>query len=163
MVLPCRRRSGSVRTTLKAAVLLPFLWSLHATCASAQAPLESIDHIEIDISEQKMYVFDAQNTVIAKWPVSTGAKSTPTPLGSFFVTTKSRSTFSTPNPEVTMQWMTRFRGNYGIHAIPRRSGKPLWTPLGKAGVSHGCVRIADNHAKLLYELLRHGSSVKVRP
>lgn len=152
-----------MRTALKAAVLLPFLWALHANSASAQSPIKSIDHVVIDVSEQQMYVFDAQNAVVAKWPISTGAKSTPTPLGSFFVTTKSRSTFSIPNPDVTMQWMTRFRGNYGIHAIPRRSGKPLWTPLGKAGVSHGCVRLSDKHAKLLYDLLPKGSSVKVRP
>lgn len=152
-----------MRAALKAAALLPLLWSLTANSASAQSPIESMDHVVIDVSEQQLYVFDAQNIVIAKWPVSTGAKSTPTPLGSFFVTTKSRSTFSTPHPEVTMQWMTRFRGNVGIHAIPRRSGKPLWTPLGKAGVSHGCVRIADYHAKLLYDLLPQGSSVKVRP
>lgn len=152
-----------MRPALKALLLLPALWLLPANCAHAQSELSGMDHIVIDLSEQSLYVYNAQDTLLAKWPVSTGAKSTPTPTGSFFVTTKSSSTFSATSPEVTMRWMTRFRGHVGIHAIPRRYGKPLWTPLGKSGVSHGCVRISDAHAKSLFGMLPAGSSVKVQP
>jgi lipoprotein-anchoring transpeptidase ErfK/SrfK len=118
--------------------------------------------VVVDLSDQKVLVFDEGGTQVREWPASTGAASTPTPQGHFSVRSKSASTFVRDNPRVRMRWMTRFRGAVGFHGIPRRDGVPLWTPLGRKGVSHGCVRLRDAHAKELFAKLPIGAVVVVR-
>jgi lipoprotein-anchoring transpeptidase ErfK/SrfK len=119
--------------------------------------------VVVDLSEQQVRVFDDAGLMVREWPASTGAASTPTPRGVFKVYSKSARTFVKSNPRVRMKWMTRFKGAVGFHGIPRRDGVPLWTPLGRRGVSHGCVRLADPHAKELFERLSVGATVIVRP
>jgi lipoprotein-anchoring transpeptidase ErfK/SrfK len=61
-----------------------------------------------------------------------------------------------------MQWMTRFRGGIGFHAIPRRNGVPLYTPLGIRPVSHGCIRLGDDQARWIYATVPTGTRVVVK-
>lgn len=129
----------------------------------AQTDVSAVQSVTIDLSEQRMYLFDDAGVELARWRVSTGAASSPTPRGVFRVQSKSRRTHVINNPAVTMEWMIRFKGHYGMHAIPRRNGTPMWTPLGRAPVSHGCVRLSDEHAEALYRSLPVGSRVVIRP
>jgi hypothetical protein len=119
--------------------------------------------VVVDLSDQQLTVFDTTGRIAARWKVSTGAAETPTPLGRYRVTSKSRRTFATKNPRVTMEHMVRFHGGIGFHSIPRLDGTPLATPLGERGVSHGCIRLADRNARTLYRNLPLGAEVVVTP
>lgn len=119
--------------------------------------------VVVDLSEQKLTVYDDTNTFVLTWPVSSGAPKTPTPTGRYRVGSRSRNTFAAKNPEVTMEHMVRFNGGIGFHSIPRLRGTPLWTPLGERGVSHGCIRLADSDARTLYRNLPAGAIVIVKP
>jgi lipoprotein-anchoring transpeptidase ErfK/SrfK len=117
----------------------------------------------VDLSEQELVILDQHGKTLHTWDVSSGSPKTPTPVGRYRVTSKSRRTFAVANPDVTMEHMVRFKGGIGFHAIPRLRGTPLTTPLGERGVSHGCVRLADANARLLYRNLPVGAEVVVRP
>jgi lipoprotein-anchoring transpeptidase ErfK/SrfK len=119
--------------------------------------------IIVDLSEQELIVLNQHGKVLHTWEISSGSPKTPTPVGRYRVTSKSRRTFATMNPDVTMEHMVRFKGGIGFHSIPRRNGTPLTTPLGERGVSHGCIRIADVNARLLYRNLPIGAEVIVKP
>lgn len=131
--------------------------------ASALAPHPGWVKVVVDLSDQMLEVYDEAGVLQVRWPVSTGAPSTPTPTGTFKVHSKSRNTFALSNPRVTMSHMVRFRGGIGFHSVPRLDGVPLATPLGARGVSHGCVRLADAHAARLYVNVAVGATVVVRP
>jgi len=117
----------------------------------------------VDLSEQHLTVYDRDGAIVVRWGVSSGAPKTPTPTGRYRVTSKSRHTFAVKNPRVTMEHMVRFSGRIGFHSIPRIDGRPLPTPLGERGVSHGCIRLRDEHARELYRKLPIGALVVVRP
>lgn len=119
--------------------------------------------VVVDLSEQRLVVHDHAGNIVRTWKVSTGDDATPTPIGRYRVTSKSLRTHAVGNPRVTMSHMVRFRGGIGFHSIPRLDGKPLDTPLGERGVSHGCVRLADRNARELYRRLPVGATVVVKP
>jgi lipoprotein-anchoring transpeptidase ErfK/SrfK len=142
--------------------LLILTGALASSPGSADAAREAWSVVVVDLSEQSVRVVGSRGTTLRRWAASTGAPATPTPVGRFSVTTKSSSTFVTGSPHVTMSHMTRFRGGVGFHGIPRDHGKPMRTPLGVRGVSHGCVRLADSHAKELFQRLPIGAVVIVQ-
>lgn len=131
--------------------------------AAAPATEPAWAKVVVDLSEQRLVVHDRAGNVVRTWKVSTGGDDTPTPIGRYRVTSKSLRTHAVNNPRVTMSHMVRFRGGVGFHSIPRLDGKPLDTPLGERGVSHGCVRLADRNARTLYQNLPIGAIVIVKP
>jgi lipoprotein-anchoring transpeptidase ErfK/SrfK len=135
----------------------------HADSGGSTEKWKTLDRVVVDLSSQRVSLYDASDSLMAVWPVSTGSKKHPTPTGVFRVTSRSRRTFYTPHPWVTMEYMTRFNSNIGFHAIPRDRGKPIWTPLGRYGVSHGCVRLSDKNAAILYRYLPRHAEVVVQP
>lgn len=143
------------------AVLLLSLALLVAPVSSQAGP--SWDKVVVDLSDQTATVYDVSGFPVRTFDVSTGAPDTPTPTGRFKVSSKSPATFARQNPSVSMRYMVRFNNGVGFHSIPRKNGSPLPTPLGRLGVSHGCVRLADADAKLLYENLPVGARVVVKP
>ena len=61
-----------------------------------------------------------------------------------------------------MNHMTRFNGGIGFHSIPKRAdGTDIATPLGERPVSHGCIRMNDDQAKLVFENLPIGAVIEV--
>lgn len=116
----------------------------------------------IYLGEQQMELLDANGTVTHRFPISSGRDGL-TPIGSFKVQSKSELAYSASNyPNITMNWMTRFNGGIGFHGIPVENGEQLNTPLGEAPVSAGCVRMDDDDAKVVYELLPSGADVIVQ-
>jgi lipoprotein-anchoring transpeptidase ErfK/SrfK len=111
--------------------------------------------IQINLSEQKLIAWEGKKPVFAVI-VSTGKKSTPTRTGVFQIQTKLRKTrmrgrdYDVPNVPYTMF----YQGNYAIHGAywHRRFGTP---------VSHGCVNVAPNHAKWLFDWASIGTPVVV--
>lgn len=62
--------------------------------ASALAPHPGWVKVVVDLSDQMLEVYDEAGVLQVRWPVSTGAPSTPTPTGTFKVHSKSRNTFA---------------------------------------------------------------------
>lgn len=112
--------------------------------------------IQIKLKEQKLIAWVGKKPVYAI-AVSTGKKSTPTPVGMFKIQSKFASTrmqgrdYDVPNVPYAMF----YQGNYGIHGAywHRRFGTPI---------SHGCVNVAPNHAKWLFKWASVGTPVVVQ-
>jgi len=129
----------------------------------------AIGFVKVVLSEQRVYAYNKRRRLVASFPASTGAKDT-TPTGRFTVFSKSAQAIYSPNPGERMKFMTRFTkgrqgDNIGFHGIPYRvtsKGEiPLYTPLGIAPVSHGCVRLKVSDAKWLFENMPIGAEVLV--
>ena len=129
----------------------------------------AIGFVKVVLSEQRVYAYNNRRRLIASFPASTGADDT-TPVGRFYVFSKSAQAFYSPNPGERMKFMTRFTkgregDNIGFHGIPYRvtpkGDIPLYTPLGITPVSHGCVRLKVSDAKWLFQNMPLGAEVLV--
>jgi lipoprotein-anchoring transpeptidase ErfK/SrfK len=116
-------------------------------------------------SLQWVWVIDEGEQMIRSMPVS-GKRGVPNP-GTYRVTSQSLSSYSPDFKGVTFRWMTRFAkgpegGNIGFHEIPRKFGKVMQTyaQLGSFAGS-GCVRMATEDVKFIYEWAKPGTTVVV--
>lgn len=154
--------SAANRTARRAAVVLlaavVALVGVHAAPVGAQQP--TIDHIDVSLKLQRVFVYGPGNVLLREFPVSTGANGA-TPRGSYRIFRKSASTVSTSDRAVSMRWMTNFNGGIGFHGIPRKGGRELYTPLGIRPVSHGCIRMADADAQWIFDNAPMGTPVNV--
>lgn len=109
--------------------------------------------IQINLSTQRLIAWEGNKRVYAI-VISSGKSSTPTRIGSFKIQSKHKSTrmrgrnYDVPNVPYTMY----YQGGYGIHGAywHRRFGTP---------VSHGCINLAPNHAKWLFNWASLGTPV----
>ncbi|MBW4447949.1 MAG: L,D-transpeptidase [Spirirestis rafaelensis WJT71-NPBG6] len=112
--------------------------------------------IQIDLSKQRLIAWEGATPMYAV-AISTGKKSTPTLRGSFKIQSKHRKVrmrgdnYDIPNVPYAMF----YDGNYGIHGADwhRKFGTP---------VSHGCVNVAVNHAKWIFNWASVGTSVVIQ-
>ncbi|MDZ8052985.1 MAG: L,D-transpeptidase [Aulosira sp. ZfuVER01] len=109
--------------------------------------------IQIDLSKQRLIAWEGQKPVYAV-TISTGKRSTPTRIGNFKIQTKLKTArMRGSDYDVTdVPYVMYYQGNYGIHGAywHRRFGTP---------VSHGCVNVAPNHAKWLFNWASVGTPV----
>ena len=89
---------------------------------------------------------------------SPGKSSTPTIKGTFKVTGRGKS-FGTDT--YTCWYYTQFYGDYLFHSIIYYKGSMTKVMDGRLGMhlSHGCVRLATNEAKWIYENIPNGTTV----
>ncbi|MGD1914216.1 MAG: L,D-transpeptidase [Rivularia sp. (in: cyanobacteria)] len=112
--------------------------------------------IQVDLSQQRLIAWEGNKAVFGVI-VSTGKKSTPTPIGVFNIYTKLKKTrmrgedYDVPNVPYTMY----YQGGYGIHGA-------YWHNNFGTPVSHGCVNVAPNHAKKLFNWASVGTTVVVQ-
>ncbi len=112
--------------------------------------------IQVNLTKQRLIAWEGGKPVYAI-TISSGKKSTPTRTGIFkikskFKTTRMRGTnYDVPNVPYAMF----YEGSYGIHGAywHRKFGTP---------VSHGCVNIAPNHAKWLFNWASIGTPIIIR-
>jgi len=122
-----------------------------ATPASAASVAIVIDlsdqHMQVSVGGAPKYSFD----------VSTGRKGYSTPKGSYGVQRMYKEYYSRKYDWSPMPYSIFFRGGYAIH------GTYDTKRLGRVA-SHGCVRLAPENARRLYNLvLKHGSgNVSIR-
>jgi lipoprotein-anchoring transpeptidase ErfK/SrfK len=118
-----------------------------------------IYRIDVSIREQKVRIYD-EDRLIKEWIVSTG-KNNSTPLGSF--TTKNKGDwFFSEKYQQGGKWWVAFQGNYLFHSIPMdRDQNVISEEAEKLGmpVSHGCIRLKEEHAKWLYNNIPKGTPV----
>lgn len=117
---------------------------------------------KIEVDEKKLslkYYFD--NKLLETIPVSTGKKSTPTPLGSFAVLKKfpikhwRGPGYDYPNGKWNLMILSNHGLNYYIH------GAYWHNQFGKARVSAGCINVAYSEMEKLYNFSQIGTKVKV--
>jgi lipoprotein-anchoring transpeptidase ErfK/SrfK len=125
--------------------------------------VELIAALVVDLSEQKLYVYNQQQTLVRTVLVSTGAPSSPTPTGRGTVLSKHRSitmrgrTFVSPG--VPWALCISEDGTICLHGAPwqEAAGQSFGVPR-----SHGCVRVPSPHARWLYENVPMGTPVTIQ-
>ncbi len=115
----------------------------------------------ITLSNETATFYDSSGKIVLQAPISSGHDGL-TPVGAFHVQSKSPRAYASGGSGVYMDHMTRFNGGIGFHSIPKTAaGVDLPTPLGQAPVSHGCIRMADDQAKIVFDNLPIGAVVEV--
>lgn len=117
-----------------------------------------------DIQKQKTYIFKGSNknwTLEKEFLCSTGVDNKETLVGYFEVTTKAPWFFSPKYGQGGKNYV-QFKGNYLYHSIPLDSTqtKVLDYTLGEPA-SHGCIRLAIEDSKWLYDNINEGSTVLI--
>ncbi|BAY86853.1 ErfK/YbiS/YcfS/YnhG family protein [Calothrix parasitica NIES-267] len=136
----------------------------HHTQNSQQKAIEKVKQlknsnkrwIQVDLSEQRLITWEGNKPVFGVI-VSTGKKDTPTPTGVFNIYTKLEKTrmkgedYDIENVPHTMY----YQGGYGIHGA-------YWHNNFGTPVSRGCVNVAPNHAKKIFNWASVGTTVVVQ-
>lgn len=138
-----------------------------AEIASRPTPTpRPVKRIVVDISEQHFYAYEGDRLVYS-WVTSTGEPGRPTKLGTYRVQSKIRNARS----NVWHLWMPYWLGIYwvgtienGIHGLPvQDSGTKLWAGYLGRRVSFGCVILADDAAKTIFDWAEMGTEVVIQP
>jgi len=112
--------------------------------------------IQINLTKQRLIAWEGGKPVYAVM-ISSGKKSTPTQTGVFEIQSKHRFThmqgedYDVPQVPYAMY----YEGGYAIHGAywHRKFGTP---------VSHGCINVAPDHAKWLFQWASLGTPVIVQ-
>lgn len=99
---------------------------------------------------------------IKDWKCTMGARSTPTPRGTYTVKGKGKY-FNTEHGYRCWYW-TQFKGNYLIHSIVyHKSSRPSRAADSRLGInaSHGCIRLATKNAKWVNRKVPRGTKVVI--
>lgn len=123
-----------------AALLVALLWA--GTVTAEAEDLQVVVHL----SQQSMTVYE-NDFPAYEWPVSTARRGYHTPVGTFHPLRLERTWYSRKYDLSPMPYSIFFHGGYAIHGTReiRRLGRP---------VSHGCVRLRPDNAKILFDLVR---------
>ena len=114
--------------------------------------------IEANLSLMKISVYKA-GVSVAEFPILTKGKEGSwweTPAGVYKIASKEENHFSTFG-HVYQPWSMAFQGNFFIHGWPYYSDG---TPVAST-YSGGCIRLADENAKAVYEMASVGMPVLV--
>lgn len=121
-------------------------------------------YIEIDISEQKLKIFE-NGFNLGEYVVSTGTLKMPTPLGSFKIMSKSEVAYSNAYSLYMPHFMLFTKSGAGIHGLPywKSGDKFIYEGVNHLGkrVSHGCVRLALDAADRVFDWADKNTSVIV--
>jgi lipoprotein-anchoring transpeptidase ErfK/SrfK len=124
--------------------------------------------IQLSLSRREISLV-RDGKVLNRWPVVIGAPETPTPTGAFQVTTKVMNPVyaSTSTGKVKgvgplgYRWIgfhKKGANDFGIHGTPW----PWWVDA-RAAVSHGCVRMRNEHVDKLFSAVEIGTPVIIKP
>ena len=137
-----------------------FGWAAFVFMLAGFSPLEAASlRVVIDISDQTMTV-RVKDGRRWSWPVSTARPGYRTPIGTFHPIRFERKWYSIKYDLAPMPWSIFFLGGYAIHGTTEisRLGRP---------VSHGCVRLHPDNARLLFSLAsarrRDDTEIVVQP
>lgn len=138
--------------------------TVDAITVQAPAGMDTPLSIRVSLADQKVYVVDAGGVAVKTFTCSSGGKGNETPKGTFSIGGRGKSFYSSTVSEGGYYW-TRFYGDFLFHSIPfdeHYKIKPSEAAkLGEA-VSHGCVRLALNDAKWIYEHIPDGTKVVIQ-
>ncbi len=116
------------------------------------------DFVEVDLSAMRVAVYK-KGAVATSTPVITKGRPGSwweTPAGLYKISTKEKSHYSNIGG-VFMPYSMNFQGNFYIHGWPKyKSGKPV-----SSTYSGGCIRLTDESAKAIFELVEIGTPILV--
>lgn len=119
---------------------------------------ESATFVEVDLTKMSARVYK-NGEIALEVPVKTKGKPGSwweTPAGLYKIETKEKTHYSTMG-HVTQPWSMEFQGNFFIHGWPYHDdGTPVATTF-----SGGCVRLADEDAKKIFNLVNVGTPILV--
>ncbi len=126
-------------------------------------------YIEVDISQQRMFLFE-NKTQVATFPVSTGSQS-PTPTGTYRILNKAPMAFSSIFNVWMPNWMAfaydaTYQAYYGIHELAyeiAEDGSVNARPSGNVGVpsTGGCVALLPGDSDTVYAFADIGMPVYI--
>ncbi|OHY34302.1 L,D-transpeptidase [Cylindrospermopsis raciborskii] len=153
--LPWVDRLRMILLTLIIGVLTPLPGSQNIAEAIPTPKKSPERWIQVDLSQQKLTAWEGKRRVYTV-KISSGKKSTPTPVGRFRIQSKHRTTrmrgrgYDLANVPYTLY----YHGSYAIHGAywHKRFGTP---------VSHGCINLPPNRAKLIFNWASVGTPVVV--
>jgi len=152
------RRYGKMAAVLCAAVMLIAAVQFHDRAASSEtvSPHEQANVPEglwiwIDVHQKSLTLYEGTQ-VRRRYTVATGASDTPTPIGTYRITSRFAGElggFGTRFLGLNVPW-----GQFGIHG----TNKP-----GSIGTnaSHGCIRMYVKDSEELYNLVPNGTKVVI--
>lgn len=119
---------------------------------------QNLSFIEADLSTMKLRVYQNGSMVKEVPIIAKGKEGTywETPAGIYKIEDKHKNHFSSFG-KVYMDWNMIFQGNFFIHGWP-------YYPNGKqveSQYSGGCIRLSDEDAKAIYDLVNVGTPVLV--
>jgi len=103
----------------------------------------------INITDNTLTLYE-DNIYLKTYSIALGKEATPTPLGRFKIANKHRN----PGGPYGVRWMGLSKRHYGIHG----TNKP--DSIGK-DVSRGCIRLSNEDAIEVYDLVSIGSIVDI--
>lgn len=134
------------------------------------APLPAPDRVVVSKSDSVVRLLDAEGTVFAQFPASTGSEHDPLPIGDWTIEGVATDPTFHYNPElfwdadpshakavlapgpnnpVGTVWIDLSKPHYGIHGTPEPAN------IGKTQ-SHGCIRMTNWSARRVAEVVRPG-------
>lgn len=119
--------------------------------------------IQVSIPDQMVVVYDADNKVVQNYICSTGKQGDDTPLGTYTVKERGKSFFSQQYQEGAYYW-TQFQGDFLFHSVPfdkNQNFEPEEAAKLGSEASHGCVRLALENAKWIYDHIPRGTKVVI--
>ena len=137
------------------------------TPASAPVPQPSGGNkrILIDLSEQRMYVYQA-GQLLYNWVVSTGMPGADTITGHFKVLNKIPNAYAYTWGLQMPYWLGIYWAGSlqnGIHALPiLPNGNVLWEGYLGQRVSYGCIILSTENARTLYNWAELGTPVDIQ-
>ncbi len=104
--------------------------------------------VKLSTSAQRVYVMEG-NEVLLATPCSVGTASSPTPLGTYTIYSKTanRRRVSSPGAGYPMTFWMEFKSAYGMH----------WGFVKPYPCTHGCVRLPIASAKKIFGMVRTGT------
>ncbi len=133
--------------------------------APAAQPTGGNKRILVDLSEQRMYVYQG-GQVVYKWVVSTGMPGAATIPGHFKVLNKIPNAYAYTWGLQMPFWLGIYWAGSlqnGIHALPiMANGKLLWEGYLGQRVSYGCIILSTENARTLYNWAAVGTPVDIQ-
>lgn len=128
--------------------------------ADAEKPLR----VEVNLKEQMVYVYDAKSRMVENFVCSSGIDGSDTPTGEYKVKERGYSFYSDKYQEGAYYWV-QFMGNYLFHSVPFDKNQVIEQgEVKKLGTkaSHGCVRLAIQNAKWMYDNIPRDTLVTIK-
>jgi len=119
--------------------------------------------IWVDLANQRVNLFTGsyKNWKLYKsMPCSTGKASTPTVTGNFSV--QDKGSYFRVNSNVICKYYTRFYGGYLFHTVLLDNAGDIVDGTLGTPVSHGCIRLAIEDAKYIYDNVPQGTFVWIK-
>ncbi|NLC81148.1 MAG: murein L,D-transpeptidase, partial [Lentisphaerae bacterium] len=162
-----QRRNGLPETGIADETTQKLLYSYNA----AQSDQYVSQYMAVvDVSDQRVYIFmwtgAAYDTLTKTMVCSTGTEKDPTTLGTFQAAGRMSEWYYFDEYDVYARWVFIIHGGEWFHSVlyHQQGGVPTGGSVKKLGQrdSHGCIRLAVDEAKWIYENCSNGMTVIVQ-